>query len=180
MTPIGIFRFVAVLSTGLTAGILFGDRMGATHARVALPVSSFVTFQQVLHTRFVPMMPILMGIAIVSSLAWLVLLRSRPRSAEFALVALVTLAFVLVFALTRAVNVPINVELMTWEAASPPADVRGVWARWESAHTVRTLVAVVGFSLSILAFGAGGIARAAQPAGAAGPAWGDALARDRR
>jgi predicted DNA repair protein MutK len=59
MTVVGVARFVAVLSTGLVAGILFGDRMGATFARPALPASSFVTFQQVLHLRFVPVMPIL-------------------------------------------------------------------------------------------------------------------------
>jgi uncharacterized membrane protein len=161
MKTVGIARFVAILSTGLIAGILFGDRMGASYARPSLSASSFVTFQQVLHTHFVPMMPILMGIAILSSLAWLILVRSRPRSVEFALVALLVLAFISVFALTRAINVPINVELMKWDASSPPADVRDLWARWERAHTIRTVVAVLGFALGIFAFGSGRNARAA-------------------
>jgi hypothetical protein len=39
-------RFVTLLSTGLLAGILFGDRMGASLARPELSPSSFVTFQQ--------------------------------------------------------------------------------------------------------------------------------------
>lgn len=153
MTLAGASRFVAILSTGLIAGVLLGDRAGASYARPALSDSSFVTFQQVLHTHFVPMMPILMGVAILSSLAWLVSIRSRPRGGEFALVALASLAFIFVFALTRAINVPINVELMTWDASSPPPNVRSVWARWEGAHTVRTIVAV-GFALGVLATGA--------------------------
>lgn len=161
MKAIAIARFVAILTTGLIAGILFGDRMGASYVRPSVSVSSFVTFQQVLHTHFVPMMPILMGIAILSSLTCLIQLRSRPRSAEFALVALVVLAFISVFALTRAINVPINVELMKWDASSPPANVRDVWARWERAHTIRTVVAVAGFALGIVAFGRGRNAGAA-------------------
>jgi Domain of unknown function (DUF1772) len=157
----GVVRFVAVLSAGLIAGILLGDRMGATFARPALSASSFVTFQQVLHMHFVPMMPILMGIAMVSSVAWLMLVRARPSSAEFVLAALAALAWITVFVLTRAINVPINVELMKWEASLPPEDVREIWARWEGAHTVRTVVAVLGFALAIVALGKARNARAA-------------------
>jgi len=161
VTIAGAVRFVAVLSTGLIAGILFGDRMGATFARPALSASSFVTFQQVLHMHFVPMMPILMGVATLSSVAWVVVVRSRPRSAEFVLAALAALAVTFVFVLTRAINVPINVELMKWDASSPPPDVMEVWARWERAHTVRTVIAVLAFSLVILAYGQSRNSRAA-------------------
>jgi uncharacterized membrane protein len=135
--------------------------MGATFARPALSLPSFVTFQQVLHERFVPMMPILMATAILASLVWLVMLRSHRTSAEFGLVAVATLAFISVFAITRAINVPINLELMKWDASSPPANVREMWARWESAHNVRAVVAVLGFSCSILAAGASRSGRAA-------------------
>lgn len=157
----GVVRFVAVLSAGLIAGILFEDRMGATFARPALSVSSFVTFQQVLHVHFVRMMPILMGTAILFSVAWVLLVRSRFRSAEFVFAALAALALISVSVLTRAINVPINVQLMAWDASAPPADVMNVWARWEQAHTVRTVMAVLGFALGILALGTAKNSRAA-------------------
>ena len=144
-------RLVAVFSAGLIAGILLGDRMGASFARPVLSPSSFVTFQQIQHAHFVRMMPILMGIVILSSAAWLVGIRSRVRSTEFVFVALAAIAYVSVAALTGAVNVPINRELMTWNAASPPADVMAIWARWEQAHSARTLLAVAGFALAVLA-----------------------------
>lgn len=147
-------RLVAVFSAGLIAGILVGDRMGSSFARPALSPSSFVTFQQIQHAHFVRMMPILMGIAILSSAAWLFRIRSRAASAEFALLALGALAFISVAGITGAVNMPINDQLMTWDAASPPADVAAIWARWERAHTVRTVLAAVGFALELLAFGA--------------------------
>jgi uncharacterized membrane protein len=146
-------RFVAVLSTGLLAGIFFGDRMGASFARPELSPSSFVTFQQVQHVHFVKMMPVLMGIAILSSSAWLVLIRSRIGTVSFLFLALGTLAYISVLVLTRVVNVPINNQLMTWTASSPPPDVMKIWTRWEQVHTVRTVIAVLGFACEVLAFG---------------------------
>lgn len=152
MNVSAMVRVVAVFSTGLVAGIFLGDRMGASFARPALPRSSFVTFQQVQHAHFVKMMPVLLGIAILSSLAWLVLIRSQFGSASFTFLALATLATISVAVLTRAVNVPINEQLMTWNASSPPPNVMAIWARWEQAHTVRTCVAGVGFFCELLAF----------------------------
>jgi uncharacterized membrane protein len=126
--------------------------MGASFARPALPPSSFVTFQQIQHAHFVRMMPILMGAAILSSAVWLVRVPSRVRSREFVFLALAAVAFVSVSAITGAINVPINRRLMTWDAASPPAGVAATWARWERAHTVRTILAVAGFALALSAF----------------------------
>jgi uncharacterized membrane protein len=153
MSVLDVVRFVALFSTGLLAGIFLGDRMGASFARPALSPSSFVQFQQILHTHVVKVMPILMGIAILDSVAWLVLIRSRMGSATFVFLALGTLAFISVLMLTRTVNVPINDQLMTWSVSSPPAGVFEIWARWEQVHTVRTFIAVLGFAFELLAFG---------------------------
>jgi Domain of unknown function (DUF1772) len=152
MNVLAIVRVVAVFSVGLVAGILVGDRMGASFARPALPHSSFVTFQQIQHAHFVKMMPILLGIAVLASLAWLVRIRSHVGSASFAFLALATITSISVAVLTRMVNVPINEQLMTWTASSPPPDVMEIWARWEQAHTVRTGLAAVGFFCAVLAF----------------------------
>jgi uncharacterized membrane protein len=153
MGALVVVRFIAVLATGLLAGIFVGDRMGASFARPQLSPSSFVKFQQVQHMHFVKMMPVLMGIAILSSLSWLVLIRPRIGTLGFLLLALGTLAYISVLVLTRTVNVPINNQLMTWSASSPPLDVMKIWARWEQVHTIRTFLAVIGFACEVLAFG---------------------------
>ncbi len=153
MSFLAVVRFVSVLSTGLLAGIFFGDRMGASFARPELSPSSFVRFQQAQHARFAKMMPVLMGIAILSSLIWLALSRPRAGSAGFVFLGFGALAFISVLVLTRAVNVPINNQLMTWSASSPPADAMQIWARWEQVHTIRTFLAVLGFGCELLAFG---------------------------
>ena len=154
MSVLVVVRFIAVLATGLLAGIFFGDRMGASFARPKLSPSSFVTFQQVQHVHFARMMPVLLGIAILTSVAWMVSIWPGIGTASFIFLALGTLAFVFIGVLTRSVNVPINNQLMTWSAASPPADVMKIWARWEQVHTLRTVVAVFGFACELLAFGA--------------------------
>jgi uncharacterized membrane protein len=144
-------QFVHLVSTGLLTGILFGDRWGVSPVRTQLPASCFVEYQQGLHLNFVPLMPILMSVSIVSGAFVLVALRRRSRSIQFACTALATIGVVVVLVHTRIINVPINDALMTWQASAPPADLREIWSRWEQAHTIRTIVSVVALVSSALA-----------------------------
>jgi uncharacterized membrane protein len=151
MNLIIVIRFVALLSTGLLAGVFLGYRMGASFALPTLPAPSFVKFQQVVHRYYVRLMPILQIAAVLSSLAWLYLLRSSARSLGFVLVALAAAGAICVFVLTVTVNVPINKKLMTWSASAPPENVMEVWRPWDKVNTVRTIIAVGVFALEVLA-----------------------------
>jgi uncharacterized membrane protein len=120
-------RVVAVVCAGVQAGIFFGYRAGDYYALRNLSASTFVQFHQGLHVHFVKLMPPLMLTALLASLGWLVMLRSRWTSAEFWLLAASTCGIALIAVLTRAVNVPRNNQLMTWNIAAPPDDVRPFW-----------------------------------------------------
>ena len=144
-------QFVHILSTGLLTGILFGDRWGVSPVRTTLPASCFVEYQQGLHVNFVPMMPILMIVSIVSGAFALGVLRRQYRSMRFACMAVATVCVAVVLVHTRIINVPINEALMTWQASAPPADLREIWSRWEQAHTIRTIVSVVALVSSAFA-----------------------------
>jgi len=148
---LALFRVIAVVCAGFLAGILFGDRAGATYARPRLDPSSFVQFQQVVHAHFVRFMPPLIVAAILGGLAWLVSIRARWRGAEFWLVAVSTAAILFILVATRAVNVPINEQLMRWSVTDPPANVRELWAPWERVHTLRTIAAAWAFLLEAVA-----------------------------
>jgi uncharacterized membrane protein len=148
-----IARVVALVSTGLYAGILLGDRAGATYIRPELSPPTFVLFQQILHLHFVRLIPPLILAAILGSLIWLFSIRSRWSGAEFWLVATATAAVILCVVLTRAVNVPINEQLMTWSVAAPPGNLRELWVPWERVHTLRTIAAAGAFLLEALALG---------------------------
>ncbi len=144
-------RILAVVCTGLYAGIILGDRMGASYARPALTVADFIQFQQIQHMHFKPLLiPITLG-AVLGGLIWIWSLRARWRAAEFWLATAGTAAMVAVAVMTRLVNFPINDALMTWSAAAPPANVRALWATWEQVHTVRATLSVLAFVLEVLA-----------------------------
>ncbi len=153
MRALGVARIGALLSCGLVAGILFGDRMGASFARPELNASSFVQLQQIIHAHFVRFMPPLLLTAIAAGLAWLILIRARRNRAEFWLVALALAAMVSVAAMTRMVNVPINDQLMTWSIEAPPPNVREIWSRWEAVHTIRTVLWLGAFAFEVVALG---------------------------
>ena len=150
MSLISVVRFVALLSTGLLAGIFPGDRVGPGFARPVLPTSSFVQLQQIQHLHFVRFMPVLQIAAVLSTLIWLFLLRSGVRSSQFLLLALAAVGLVAVFVLTITINVPINNTLMTWTASAPPPDAMEIWKRWEQINTIRAIIAPIAFGLEVL------------------------------
>ena len=153
MTTLRVVRIVAVLSSGLMAGILLGDLIGPAAAREEISASALVEFQQIIHSQYVRVLPVLVLAAIGSAGLWLVLVRARASSAEFRLVAVAVGAAIAAFAITIVVNMPINEQLMTWNATEPPADVREIWGRWERTHAVTDLLWLAAFSLEVVALG---------------------------
>jgi uncharacterized membrane protein len=151
MVPLTVARVVAVTGAGLYAGILLGDVAGAAQARPQLNPGSFVQLQQIIHARFVIMMPVLVVTTIVSCIAWLALLRPHRRGAEFWLVAGTAAGVVLCGIITRLVNVPLNDQLVKWSVAFPPPNVHELWAPWEGAHAIRTVIALAAFVLAVIA-----------------------------
>jgi len=148
-----VVQLVAVFTTGLLAGIFFGDRVGNSYARPKLPPSSFVIFQQAQNVRFARMMPLPILAAFVSNALWMVLLRSRMGAESFALVVAATASLLVAVVLTRIVNIPINDRVAKATAAAPPPELPRVWARWERVHTVRTVFSVLAFACDLVALG---------------------------
>ena len=62
-----------------------------------------------------------------------------------------SLVMVCIAAMTRAINIPINNRLMTWNPAAPPSDLSAVWSRWEQIHSIRTVLAIVAFAAEVIA-----------------------------
>ena len=151
MTSIGVIRTIAIVCTGLAAGIFLGHRRGVSLAGPQLPPSAFVQLQQVIHIHFVRMMPPLIFAAVGASLTWPVLLRASWRAPEFWLVAAASLAMLCVLITTRAVNVPINARLMTWKIDAPPAGWAAAWRPWEQVHSIRTVLACAALVLQVIA-----------------------------
>jgi len=141
MSILVVVRVIALVCIGLLAGIFLGYRMGPAYALRELSPSSFVQFQQIVHAHYVRFMPPLTLVALLSALAWLFIIRAKWTSAEFWLVTASAVGIALIAGVTRGISVPLNNALMTWNVASPPANLRALWAPWERVNTLRALVA---------------------------------------
>ncbi|MFD9136507.1 anthrone oxygenase family protein [Streptomyces bottropensis] len=73
----------------------------------------------------------------------------RTNTRWWTVAALALLVFVL--GLTLIVNLPINSDQLHWNAQSPPSDWIDVRDRWQIAHAVRTVAAVLAFAVLALA-----------------------------
>ena len=67
------------------------------------------------------------------------------------LVAVATGAMIVATVLTLRVNFPINDQLMTRSVAAPPENIREIWNRWETVHTIRTTLWLAAFALEAIA-----------------------------
>jgi len=146
-----ILRILAVVSVGLLAGIFLGYRMGVQYATPELSAPSFVQLQQIIHVHYVKFMPFLVLTALVSSVLWLVMIRSQWRTMEFWLVAIAACGILVIAVMTRTVNVPLNDQLMTWSVASPPTNLRDIWAPWDRVNTLRSVLATGALVLEAVA-----------------------------
>jgi uncharacterized membrane protein len=151
MKRLSIIRVVAVLCSGLMAGLLFGDWLGPSFARAAMNASTFIQFQQIVHINYLRTLPALSTIAVAAPILWLIILRARRDSAEFKILLGATVAIAVGYTITFVFNVPVNNQLETWDFAAPPADAREIWSHWEKAHVVRTIFWVTGFFLETVA-----------------------------
>jgi uncharacterized membrane protein len=162
MTLVKALRFVSLLFAGIFAGFL----VAVLTIELTLRDFDASVYTQVRLVELVRLDDLAAATLIPAMLATvvLVLVAARTRGRTFWL-TLTALAFlVLVFATSLLVNVPINNDQLAWIVQAPPADWASVRDRWQIAHAVRTVAAVLAFGLlSTAALGtAPGIRRVAR------------------
>ena len=155
-----VVQIVAILCSGLMAGLLFGDWLGTSFARARMSDASFIQLQQIVHVNYLRTLPALSSAAVIAPVVWLFFWRSRRGSTEFGMLLAAAIALVIGQAITFLINVPINDQLESWSVTNPPSNARQIWSRWETAHVVRTVFWVGGFLLEVIALVAGFRARA--------------------
>ncbi|GAA3029775.1 DUF1772 domain-containing protein [Streptosporangium longisporum] len=138
-----IARISGLLSAGLFAGFLVAvlvlelslRRFGASvYTQVRM-----VELDALDRLAAATLVPALIAMTTVVVLA----LRGGTRVPRPHLTALILLTAVLVTTIT--VNMPINADQLTWDVETPPADWTTARDRWQIAHAVRTVAAVLAF-----------------------------------
>ena len=144
-----LVRFTSILLAGLVAGatlcVLIVER--------SLPDSGsfYVLYKQRMIQALTVPLPLLAVVGAVAILADAYLIRRDPDSSRLCFgLAVGAVAFIAVGGvLTKAGHFPINDEIMTWDAAAPPASWSAVQARWASLHLMRTAASCAAFALLI-------------------------------
>jgi uncharacterized membrane protein len=148
-----------VVSVVRLAGLLFGGLFAGFLVTVAVIESTLRSFDAGVYTQVrqvelvrlddlasATLIPTLVTTAVLVALA----ARSRGPVFWLTLGALVLLLTVLVT--TLGVNLPINADQLSWQVSAPPADWAPVRDRWQAAHAVRTVAALLAFGcLSVAA-----------------------------
>jgi len=142
-----VVRGVSLLFTGLFSGFLLAVLVlenslraygSATYTQVRLV--ELDSLDKLASATLIP--------ALVSTLIITVIrMRAKGNDRWLGLAAVVLL--VVVFAVTLAVNLPINADQVDWSVQSPPSDWASVRDRWQIAHLIRTVVAISAFACLI-------------------------------
>jgi Anthrone oxygenase len=87
----------------------------------------------------------LASVTLIPAIVTTVMLAIRARGNDRRMVLVAVALLVLVFATSLAINLPINGDQAGWSVSNPPTDWASVRDRWQLAHLVRTLAAVLAF-----------------------------------
>jgi uncharacterized membrane protein len=139
-----VLEFVCVFLAGILAGEEFVVRYGVHTAIAVLDERSQIQARQALIRRLRVLVPAILGPAVVSAVATLVVAGSGPGSGFRWAGALALLAFVLI---TFIGTVPINQRVGTWRADAPPGDWKKVVRRWAWLDVFRSSAAILAFAL---------------------------------
>ena len=126
----------------LVMGVFWGTWFSLSRTMGQLSAETFLAVgHQMIRNLGLPM-AILLPLALLSALVTLALLWPGGRTAAFWWMAAGLLLMVAALVITLAVEVPIDIQISTWTAATRPGDWRSIQARWEQFHTIRTFLSI--------------------------------------
>lgn len=136
----------AILGTGLLAGIFLMGTMGMRPATAILEAVPHVLLRQQLIQRLSKFMPWLMVFTITAS-AFAILQSDVPLQRFYRLIEFVL--SILMLAITIVVNVPLNKRFLSWTPETLPSDWQTYVRRWDTADSVRLVVAMFAFMVAL-------------------------------
>jgi len=147
-----VLSLVALLGSGITAGVLVAVAVSVGPALATLPAQRYAPMHELLGKGYHPTMPILVTATLLADVALAVL---APGAATRVLLVLATVLVVGVQAVSHLGNVPINRQVAKVGSGSAagvgvPAgwdDPRPQWRRW---HLARTAMAVAVLAINAI------------------------------
>jgi len=145
MQTSAIVQFNALVLVALGMGVHFGTWLLEAPIRETKSGTMFTEMNQGRDRVAARVMPLLGSAAILSVAFCVYLVKAVPGAFWLSLLGLLFLIGDMT--VTLAGNVPINKQVQSWNAAAPPPSWFELRDRWERFHTLRTVLAVTGFTL---------------------------------
>ena len=143
-----VLGFGALVVSGFAACAEFGSYAFVHPVIRHLPREHHLRVEQGLLRTFGRVMPVLMTLCVVLSIAYAV---PSPEGATGLARWSAAAAFTLALVSTLAFNVPVNAATKRWDADNPPLDWKQTRNRWEFFQGVRSWLLLLGFVLLCLA-----------------------------
>ncbi len=145
---LGVAHRVAIILSGVLAGAIASTWL--SEGSLGDPAELWIAYHQAITPAYTQVLPPIGGLALLATLAALAASWRSRRTRRLVLAALACLVVGLL--VTVVVHFPINDQIISWQSAAPPSDWQDVRAEWLTAHVVRTVFALSGFVLLVLAF----------------------------
>jgi Domain of unknown function (DUF1772) len=144
-----VAKLSSLMSTGFLAGVFTYAFFAIIPAWNEVPRQVHFTYRVALMRHNAIVMQSIMALGIVAPMWWAWTIRAMPVARACAMAAsIMNLTAVLV---TRFGNVPINQLVRKWLTEPPPADYLVPLHRWTVFNNIRSLAAVFGFALILIA-----------------------------
>lgn len=147
-----VFEVLATCLLGLMAGFFFAFAIDVAPAMANLDAPSYITTQQWINraVRNATFGTTYFGSALAPFAATATAFWCGRRRAGVAWLLIALAYFAAVFWVTRAVNVPINNELASWQPAAPPSNWQEARDAWNQSNLVRCIASIACFAASVL------------------------------
>ncbi len=141
-----IARYSSLMLAALSTGVLFGTKTSLGPSTRDFTAATYIEMQQATVRNLRPVMGTLLPGAAAGNVLVLALTAGERRSPAWALTAGGLAAQLTALALTGAVELPINAQVLTWSPEDPPPGWQELRDRWDRVHTGRTVAAVLGLA----------------------------------
>lgn len=152
------YRISAILATlllGMMAGFFFAFSIDVAPAMVHLEATAYVETQQWINrvVRNLGFGSVYFGSIACAFVPSVLALRASRKRLALAWLCVALVYFVMVFWVTRSINVPINDAVAQWNPLAPPLSWAALRDRWNEANLWRTLASSACFLAAVVLVG---------------------------